>query len=613
MGWADRLSEALATGEPLRLNHLEWMGGRRIRPGRLPSIELRKALICPPTTVEPRGLTIEGAQISGRLDLDYTTIPFPITFSDCRFTDPISATEAELRSLDFSGSQLSGLDLSQARLDGNLGMEGSTLQADSDGIALSLTFTQIAGGWLATDGFSAEGSIHAHGISVNGFLIMDGAINCAADGTALNLSQATLQGGWFSTGLHTRGEVTARGVAVGGPLCLDGSTFRNPGGVALNVELATFSGGFFAMDGFSTEGEVLASGLQVDGQLNLDGATLSNFSDVSAIPGHTDGRVALRLEQATITGTWFARNGFHADGEVRISRVNIGGQLDLSGATICNPGGHAISLTQTRIDGDWLTARGFSADGEVSASGVNIDGHLNLEEARLSGDLHLAEVTASRFIAPKEPPSGRTYLEGCEFGAIATSDNPPPLGAAAGLQVKDLYGPMREDPGLTISWLRDAPWFISQPWEELAKVYSRNGQPNHARRVRVAAAREITRHAGPWSRLARMVHGATVGYGYHPLWALAWIGAVFVVVGLIASCTPGAFVATSTAAVTFDPWVYALAAIGPASAVVDSGWEPSAPGYAWLLYVLTLLKVASWVLTALFLAGITGLLKRDHI
>jgi hypothetical protein len=366
------------------------------------------------------------------------------------------------------------------------------------------------------------------------------------------------------------------------------------------------------MNGFCAEGEILAGGLHVGGQVNLDGATLSNHSEPSALFGHFYGRVALRLEQATITGTWFARDGFRAEGEIRISRVNIGGQLDLSRASFCNSGGCAIRLDQTRIGGDWLAGEGFSVDGDIRASGLSVDGHLNLEAARLSGDLHLAETSASRLILPEVPPIGQTFLEGCDFGALATGETPPPLGAAAGLQIQDLYGPMRENPSLAIEWLRDAPWFIPQPWEELARVYSRNGQPDHARRLRVAAARETTKHTRLWSKVARIVHGATVGYGYHPLWALAWIVAVFVAVGVVAGCAPGAFVPTSPNVAAFDPWVYALATTGPASAVVAPDWEPSAAGYIGLLYVLTGLKAASWVLTALFLAGITGLLKKDH-
>jgi hypothetical protein len=245
MGWMDQLSKALMTGEPLRLNPVDWMDGRHIRPACLPARDLRRALVYPPTNVDPVGLTIEGAQITGELNLDQATIPFPVTFSACKFAKPVSAVDARLRSLDFDRSHLCGLNLSHATVDGNLGMEGSTLHANSDGVALSLVFTKIAGGWVATDGFSAQGSIHAHGLSVACFLVMNGTISSLAESIALNLTQASLSGGWVSAGLHTKGEVAARGITVDGPLRLDGSSFQNPGGVALNVEQATLNGGFF--------------------------------------------------------------------------------------------------------------------------------------------------------------------------------------------------------------------------------------------------------------------------------------------------------------------------------------------------------------------------------
>lgn len=608
----DRLSDALMAGTTLQLNGPDWMGSEGARPAHLPADELRRVLASPPSGVDPKGLTIEGALITGELDLAQLAVAFPVTFSACRFEKPISAVDARLRSLDFTNSQLSGVDLSQATIDGNLGMDGATLNADADGTALGLVLARILGGWIATNGFNAQGSVRAHGVNVAGFLVMEGTIAGGEDGVALSLIQAHLGGGWHSNGLHVRGEVAARGITVDGPLRLDGSTFRNPGGVALNLEQARLNGGLFATDGFCTEGEFLANGLRVGGQLNLDGATLSNRSDVPAIDGHTDERVALRLEQATITGTWYARNGFCAEGEIRIQRTSIGGQFDLSRATFSNPRETAMSLTQSKIGGDWLAADGFSVDGDLRAHGLGVDGHINLEGATLGGDLLLEEVSASRLILPETPPDGFTFLAGCDVGALATSDTPPKLGGAAGLKIGDLYGPMREDVSLTINWLRDAIWFVPQPWEELAKVYSRNGQPGDARRLRVSAARETTKHAKLWSRIARTVHGATVGYGYHPLWSVVWLGAIFVAVGVIGWCAPQAFVATSTTAAAFDPWTYALATTGPASAVVAPDWAPSAPGYAAILYALTGLKAASWVLTALFLAGITGLLRKDH-
>lgn len=612
MGWADRLSEALMTGRPLELNKSNWMDALPNRPASIPASEIRRILVSPPEDVDPRGLTIQGAQITGELDLDHAVIGFPVSFIACRFTKPISAVDARLRSLDFSKSKLCGLHLIQAVVDGNLDLEGATLCSDANGVALSLVLARIAGGWLATDGFSAEGGIHAHGVDVAGFVILDGRLTNAADGVALSLGQAHLGGGWVSNGLQTEGGVLAKGITVDGPLRLDGSTLSNPGGVALNLEQAKIDGGLFATNGFSTEGEVLAGGLHIDGQLNLDGATLSNRSETPALDGHTDGMVALRLEQAAITGTWFARNGFRADGEIKIHRVTIGGQLDLSHATFSNPGKLAISLEQSKIGGDWLASEGLNVDGDIKASGLVVDGHLNLEGCSLLGDLDLEEVSASRLILPQTPPVGFTFLGGCEAEALATGDVPPKLGAVAGLQVQDLYGSLREDPALAIHWLRTSPWFVPQPWEELARIYSRNGQPDHARRLRVAAARETTRRSPLWTKIGRSLYGATVGYGYHPLWSIAWLTATFLAVVWIAGCSPQAFITTSTTSVGFDPWMYALATIGPASAVIPTAWAPLAPGYSWLVYALTGLKAVSWILTALFLAGITGLLRKDH-
>jgi len=79
------------------VNPVDWMDGHGVRPMCLPADELRRALINSPTDVDPRGLTIEGAQIEGGLDLDQMTIPFPVAFSACKFTRPVSSVDAQLR------------------------------------------------------------------------------------------------------------------------------------------------------------------------------------------------------------------------------------------------------------------------------------------------------------------------------------------------------------------------------------------------------------------------------------------------------------------------------------------------------------------------------------
>lgn len=157
-GMGGSAERSISDRDPLQLNSLDWMDRRQARPARLPAGELRRVLANPPSCVDPRGLTIEGAQITGELDLAELAVAFPVAFTACRFEKPISAQEARFRSLDFSKSQLSGADLGQATIDGSLGMIGANLDADADGVALGLVLARIVGGWIATDAAAESNS-----------------------------------------------------------------------------------------------------------------------------------------------------------------------------------------------------------------------------------------------------------------------------------------------------------------------------------------------------------------------------------------------------------------------------------------------------------------------
>lgn len=56
-----------------------------------------------------------------------------------------------------------------------------------------------------------------------------------------------------------------------------------------------------------------------------------------------------------------------------------------------------------------------------------------------------------------------------------------------------------------------------------------------------------------------------------------------------------------------DPWSYAVTVVTPTTALVSPAWAPTS---WWLQTFMTVFKVRGWILTALFLAGITGLLRK---
>jgi uncharacterized membrane protein YraQ (UPF0718 family) len=134
--------------------------------------------------------------------------------------------------------------------------------------------------------------------------------------------------------------------------------------------------------------------------------------------------------------------------------------------------------------------------------------------------------------------------------------------------------------------------------------------------LRLRAARQATRAARWWTQPPRVAHDLLVGYGYRPMLAGAWLLAALLL----------AFALTGTHQASFEPANLtqacqaaqaARAARGnsPAGSVTplttgqSSSWRPTT---AWVYYAWTFLKAFGWLLTALLLAGVTGLLRRPH-
>ncbi len=226
--------------------------------------------------------------------------------------------------------------------------------------------------------------------------------------------------------------------------------------------------------------------------------------------------------------------------------------------------------------------------------------------------------------------------------------------------MQDLRGVVRSDRRATRRWLDTAPAFVAQPWHELAQVYDRNGQPADAKYLRLHAARRATQTSPWWSKPPRVAYDLLVGYGYRPLLAGAWLIAALLVAFVITSTHKASFepgnITQAQAALTagtepmttssglpgtsgptgaaggagstartvptgntrcqdltgypcLRPGLYALDTVLPPTVTTGQGtaWRPTT---TWIAYTLTFLKAFGWLLTALLLAGVTGLLRK---
>ncbi len=551
-----------------------------------------------------------------------------------------------------------------AAIKGQLNFTGAKLH-NPDGDALVLDGAEITGDVFARAGFEADAQIHAFeadgaiwaaGATIQGRLVLDGAKLHNPDGHALVLEGADITGSVYAqNGFEAHGAIWALGATIKGQLNFTGAKLHNPDGDALVLDGAEITSDVFAGGGFEAHGQIRAPGASFKSQLVLNGAKLNKSSK-------PDG-YALVLDGAEITGGVFAGGGFEAHGAIRAPGATIKGQLDLTGAKLRNPDGDALVLDRAEIAGDVFAGGGFEADGAIRALGATIKGQLNLRGAKLHNPkgyaLSLEGARLSHFILTPRKVEGSIVLSRAVIDDLRTQHQPPPV-VATGWVVSDLHGPLRDDWAAARSWL-DAEWPSTeqpnprrrgqkaptsvQPWYALADVYERNGDPASARRLRFSAANKVTAQSRLPTKIVRGIYCGLVGNGYYPLLAIPWLIVIVAIGCAIVAINREDVVpvraqeaktaveshATKTGA-TANQWLpvtaetpceahpnypcmnsFAFAVnsiLPPAGAASGSDWVVVPDATVVLTVGLPMLKLASWALAALLLAGVTGLLRK---
>jgi hypothetical protein len=282
-----------------------WDGVRTVRAKVL--AELLMGLRTPPGSRRLRAVRLQGARITGQLNLQAATLGCPLDLLDCHFERPIILREARAPVIRLPGCHVPGLAAAQLEIRGDLVLDR---------------------------GFSATGEVSLIGAHIGGSLGFVGATLTNPDGRALDGQQLTVDGAMFCRdGFSATGRVSLLGAHIGGSLSFVGATLTNPDGRALDGQQLTVDGYMFCQDGFSATGEVNLVGAHISGPLSFVGATLTN----------PDGR-ALNGQQLTVDGDVFCQDGFSATGEVSLLGAHIGGGLGFFGATLTNPDGLALDL-----------------------------------------------------------------------------------------------------------------------------------------------------------------------------------------------------------------------------------------------------------------------------
>jgi hypothetical protein len=575
--WFERLENHAKTGTVLNLlpanprptdsdpAHADlWSADRTI-----PANAIRRILTASESeikTFHPSGLRIQGARIDGNANWNRIAFPRQLAFAQCEFTSPMKLVDARIATLGLLQSQLPGLYLDAARIDGG-----------------------VVGNKLTVTGVTSAAGAH-----ISGQFNLIGATLTNFNGRALVLDSARISMGLFATDLIATGEIRAVGAHIGDQLNLHGATITNPTGRALNLDGARIDGTLFAGE-LTTYGETRAAGAHISGKLTLHDATLTN----------TYGQ-ALKLNGARIENGLLAPK-LRTHGEIRAIGTQISGQFDLNGATLAYCGGDAVALTLERSTID----------------------HLLLVPDQISGGIRLDSAKIGTFEVPQTAGTIGDQRAGAFIGSTLSAAGWSVTDVRGAIRqdwtVARDY--LEHTPAPTSNQDSAAgKEFIPQPWFEIADVYDRIGHPDHARKLRLRAEHRITRTTHGATKTIRNIYAATVGYGYRPFLPVLWLLGVLVTAGLLIWTNQDQFinsnhlpttandVCTDTSGYTcFNTIAYTLQNVVPAaSGPLRPDWALSASG-GWPITLgisLAVLRLVAWGFAALTLAAMTGLLRK---
>ena len=671
--WTARLVRALhdgaaldlAPGKPVDITKAAaWPVSRR-----LPGEALRAALLKPDVRPNPRGLKIRAACITGLADLADLRLPYGLSFDRCVFEQRADWQRLTVANLHLTDCMMPALTLDEVDIDGTLDLSGlvatsvmangaimggdlkltkATLTNEGD-IALALDHAHVRGNADFTQ-LTATGQLWANGVIIGWQLDLKKAKLTNEGGDALNLDGADIKGGAFLNRVIATGTVRASSATFGGELNLQDAKLTNENKqdpkltnenkIALNLDRAQVKGNADFTQ-LTATGQLWANGVIIGNQLNLTRANLTN-----------EGGTALNLDSAEINGH-VALDSINVTGEVWALGATFGSDLILQDAKLTNQNGDALSLDGVNVKGGAFLNR-VIATGTVRAPSATIGRKLDLTDAKLTNEdgdaLNLRSTRIGHLMLMPEAVTGIMVLDSVQPAVLETPDTTMTVLtgselSASGWRLGDIRGKIRHDRKAAAEWLsRDnAKEFVPQPWHELANVYERNGQPADARWMRWKAAQGVTRTSPWWSKPIRWIYGALVGHGYYPLIAAVWLILAIVASGIIVATNPAVFTPTATNKAAWktpppvgqpappitgatpcedlqdrssclNPVLYAFDNALPGTLATGQAAQWTANGAqgwnTWIPYTLGGLKIASWILVALLLAGVTGLLRK---
>jgi hypothetical protein len=351
--------------------------------------------------IDPRGIRIHGARITGALDLENGEVPFPLHLRRCFLEEGMNLSFAQIRSLDLEGSrtgpiigpgcvvQGSVFLWKKFRAKGQVRLPGAKISRvlvcvggafeNPGGDALIADEINVGGSVFLNDGFVADGAVRLVGAQIGGVLNCEAGRFHNAEKTALLADGVRVASTvMLRNGFTAAGCVSLLRAEIGGDLDCLGGTFRNPGKPALTADGAKVTGYVFLQrlkgdeageqKDFSAEGEVRLERARIGADLDCKGGIFSNRNGP-----------ALNADGAKIEGSIYLGHGFHATGEVKMRLTVVGGDFECTGGRFDNRNGTALKANEIKVAGSIRLNNRFAAFGEVCIPGATVGANLECD------------------------------------------------------------------------------------------------------------------------------------------------------------------------------------------------------------------------------------------